>query len=449
MRRSRMTRRRFIAGTAAATTAAMSAPYVHTAHAAGSLTLGLWDHWVPGANDTCTKIINEWAEREKVDVKIDYITSQGNKLLLTIAAEAQAGAGHDIMMMNNWLPNEHGARLEPVDDVMAKLVAEHGPVYPALESYGKVDGQWVAVPSIRGTLVYCCASRIDHLKQHAGIDVQAMYPASKPPNKALTETWTYDAFLAAAEKCHKAGVPFGLPMGSTNDTVQWVGSMFAAFGAVLVDAKGNVTVKSDEVRQVLEYAKRLMAFIPPEVPSWDDASNNKWLVSGKGALIMNPPSAWSVAKRDAPEIAAQIWHHPMPKGPKGRFVGATTYYLGIWKFAKNKSAAKSLIAHLSTRASAERLIRGSKGYDLPSFDSMNDFTVWDEQAPPPGTTSHYPNRKGGDQQFALAAAPAPAGVAAQIFSQGTMPKMILRHVQGESIEKTIDWAAGELEAFNR
>jgi len=37
-----------------------------------------------------------------------------------------------------------------------------------------------------------------------------------------------------------------------------------------------------------------MAFLPPDVPAWDDASNNKWLISGKGRLIMNPPSAWAV-----------------------------------------------------------------------------------------------------------------------------------------------------------
>ena len=139
----------------------------------------------------------------------------------------------------------------------------------------------------------------------------------------------------------------------------------------------------------------------------------------------------------------------MPKGPKGRFIAATTYYLTIWKFSKNKSAAKSLIAHLSTRAAAERLIRASNGYDLPSFDSMNDFTIWDEQEPPKGTNSHYPNRKGGDQQFALAAAPAPAGIAAQIYSQAIMPKMIVRHFRGEPMEKTLDWAEAELEGFKR
>ncbi|MGE3916281.1 MAG: ABC transporter substrate-binding protein [Hyphomicrobiaceae bacterium] len=450
MVRPRISRRRLLKqGAAAVAATTLSAPFVRTARAAGSLTLGLWDHWVPNANAACTQLINEWAEKEKVEVKIDYITGQGNKLLLTIAAEAQAKSGHDVIMMSNWLPIEHGELLEPVDDVMAGLFKEHGAIYPAVESYGKFEGKWVGVPSIRGTLAYCCATRIDHFRQHAGIDIVAMYPPSAPPVKALADAWTWDAFMVAAEKCHKAGVPFGLPMGSTADTVQWVGSLFTSFGAVLVDAKGNITARSPEVRQALDYAKRLMAFLPPEVPSWDDASNNKWLVAGKGALIMNPASAWAVAKRDAPEIARQIWHHPLPKGPKGRFVAATTYYLAIWKFSKSKAAAKSLIAHMSTRAAAERLIRASNGYDLPSFDSMNDFTVWDEQEPPKGTNSHYPNRPGGDQQFALAAAPAPAGIAAQIYSQAIMPKMILRHAQGESIDKTLDWAVRELEGFAR
>jgi ABC-type glycerol-3-phosphate transport system substrate-binding protein len=66
---------------------------VRTSHAAGSLAVGFWDHWVPGANDTLTKLCNEWAAKEKVDLKIDYITSQGNKLLLTVTSEAQAKSG--------------------------------------------------------------------------------------------------------------------------------------------------------------------------------------------------------------------------------------------------------------------------------------------------------------------------------------------------------------------
>ena len=52
----------------------------------------MWDHWVPNANDATAALIKEWSEKEKVEVKVDFITSQGNKLLLTGAAESQATA---------------------------------------------------------------------------------------------------------------------------------------------------------------------------------------------------------------------------------------------------------------------------------------------------------------------------------------------------------------------
>ena len=90
-----------------------------------------------------------------------------------------------------------------------------------------------------------------------------------------------------------------MPLGVTTDASIGL-AFFHAFGAELVEAKGNITVNSDAVGQVLTYAKRLVAFLPPDVGAFDNASNNKFLVSGKGALIFNPPSAWTVAKRDSP-----------------------------------------------------------------------------------------------------------------------------------------------------
>ena len=55
-------------------TAIIAAPYVRSAYAAGKLSIGFWDHWVPGANNTCTALINEWGAKEKVETSIDYIT---------------------------------------------------------------------------------------------------------------------------------------------------------------------------------------------------------------------------------------------------------------------------------------------------------------------------------------------------------------------------------------
>src|SRR5512135_1628377 len=105
MSRKNLTRRQFVAATALSSAALITAPYVRGAYAAGTLSIGFWDHWVPGANKASTDLVNEWAAKEKVEVSIDYITSQGNKNLLTIAAEAQAKSGHDILAQQAWLPH--------------------------------------------------------------------------------------------------------------------------------------------------------------------------------------------------------------------------------------------------------------------------------------------------------------------------------------------------------
>ena len=80
---------------------------------------------------------------------------------------------------------------------------------------------------------------------------------------------------------------------------------------------------------------------------------------------------------------------------------------GIWSFCKNKSAAKSLLRHLSTRSAAEKMVAASSGYDLPSFEKLDDFKTWAEEGPPKGTLYHYPNPYN-HQVLSIAAAPGPA-----------------------------------------
>ena len=443
MRKSMITRRHFLA--TAATSALIAAPYVRGAHAAGKLSVGFWDHWVPGANTASKTLCEEWAAREKVDISIDYITSQGNKNLLTIAAEAQARSGHDIFAFPTWQPADHATRLEPVDELMTELIKLNGAVNPTCEYLAKSGGHWVGVPACVGTQIKGPCSRIDLMKKHAGIDVVAMYPAGAPPK---AEAWTFDAFLKAAQDCHKAGFPFGIGLGTTEDNVDTAGAIFQSFGAELVDAKGNIAVKSDAVRQAMEYYKKLAQFLPPDAPAWDNASNNKYLIAGKGSLIMNPPSAWAVAKRDAPQVAEQLWTHGMPAGPKGRYAPFLPYFWGIWSFSKNKPAAKSLLMHLSQPSAIEKMVEASGGYDLPAFEKLTTLKVWAEEAPPKGTLYHYPNPYN-HQILSVAAQPAPPKIAVQIYTQAIQTKMVVRFMQGEPLEKTLAWAEAEVEGFMR
>jgi ABC-type glycerol-3-phosphate transport system substrate-binding protein len=444
-----VTRRSVLRGAAAAaTTGAVAGPFVHGAFAAGNLSVGFWDHWVPGANDTLTKLCKEWAEKEKVEIKIDYITSQGNKLDLTQAAEAQAKSGHDMLTFLAWTAAAQADNLEPVDDIMGPLVQANGKISEGIEYVARQKGHWIAVPACVGSPTLPSAARIDIFKQVLDLDVTAMYPAEKPPNQELANKWTWDFFATGAEKCAKAGHAFGMTLGVTNDAVAWVDAVLRAHGAALVDKDGNITVNSDATKHVLEWFKKLVPHLPKDTFAWDDSSNNKFLISGEAALIFNPPSAWAVAVRDAPKVAEQVWHFPSPKGPKGRFDAAVPFFWGTWKFSKNKAAAKSLLTHLCQRSSVEQTVAASKGYDIPPFSGLHDFKTWAEQGPPKGSIYNYPPR--GEVQMTIPYSPAPANIANQIYAQATVPKMIAKcTVQGQSIQQAIDWAASELEGFSR
>src|SRR5258708_13779563 len=122
MRTKNLSRRKFLGQTALATGALIAAPYVRGAYAAGKLSVGFWDHWVPGANDTLTKLCNDWAAKEKVEISIDYITSQGHKNILTIAAEEQARSGHNLLQFPAWQPLVIAASLLPATTQVCKTI---------------------------------------------------------------------------------------------------------------------------------------------------------------------------------------------------------------------------------------------------------------------------------------------------------------------------------------
>jgi len=429
---------------------AATLPLVHirTAGAAGKLAVGFWDHWVPQGNEVMRSQVKAWADKNKVDVSLDFIASSGNKLLVTIAAEEQAATGHDILQFPTWEVQNHSGKLEPIDDVVGRLEAKYGKLDPYFEYLGKADGHWRAVPTSSGTQYKGPAARIDLFKQHCGIDLQAMYPA-KPVHTPESDNWTYDTFLKAAEQCAKIGKPFGIGLGTTTDSVDTAGSICAAFGVQFVDAKGKITVNSDNTRHLLEYMKKLVPFLPKNVYSFDDATDNRMLIADQSALIYNPPSAWAVAVRDAPKVAEQCWHFsPTPLGPAGRFVPMLVFAWGVWSFSRNKSAAKDLLEFLMQRENVQARCSVVYGFDIPPFDSMLDFDIWNTAGPPVGTVYNYPLRPFHQATRWITAMPAPPQIAVQIYNQALPCNMIAKVTQGgQTPDQAIAWATSELESY--
>ncbi len=444
----RPTRRTFLQTTGLAAAGTLAAPYIKTAHSAGRLSLGMWDHWVPGANDVLAQLIREWGEQNNVETTVDFITSIGFKNIVTAAAEARARTGHDVYSFPTWQVTIHQNSLEPVDDVVQELTSRYGEYVDAAAYLARHDGTWRAIAAPTGSHHYPMVSRLDLFNEHVGIDLRELFPAGERDQARIDEVWTYENFLDAVQKLHAAGHPFGNPIGPTSDSQDWLGPLFLSFGAEMVDADGNITVDSDGTRQALEYMRQLTQYMPPDVYAWDDAGNNRWIASGNGSAIQNPPSAWAVAVRDAPQIGSQLWHHDTPRGPEGRFRGSLPYLWGIWNFSQNKPAAKDLLVWISQREQLDRLLQASKGYDLPLQPSLYDHPVWEEVGPPEGTQYNYPVR--GDEQVIVAGYPAPPSVAAQIYNEGLIPNMVARVSQaGESVDDAIAWAEDEVAGFMR
>jgi ABC-type glycerol-3-phosphate transport system substrate-binding protein len=445
--RYRVTRRQALRIGAAAT--ALPLVHIRTAGAVGKVSIGFWDHWVPGGNDVMQKQVDAWAQKNQAEAHVDFITSTGNKLQLTGVAEAQAKAGHDALAFFNWDVFNVADALEPMDDVMQRLVAKNGAVDATCEYLAKTKGHWVAVPTSSGTQTKPPCARISWFKQN-GLDLQAMYPV-KDEHNAQQDAWTWDEFAKYAEAAAKGGMTFGLGMGGggNTDATDMHGALFKAYGATLIDKDGNIQLKSDAVRQVLEYAQRVTKSYPADAVSFDDASNNRALISGKSALIFNPPSAWAVAKRDAPTVAADCWTFPAPAGPKGHFLPTLSYFWGVYQFSSNKSAAKELIEYLMQPEQVEQRCIATSGYDIPPYAGLLNFKVWEEVEPPKGTVYNYPIRPWHNQQPSLAAAEASPEIAVQIYNRAIHNQMMARIRQGQTIPQVIAWAQDELEGFAR
>ena len=427
--------------------AALPLVHIRTAGAAGRVSIAFWDHWVPDGNKVMQKQVDTWAEKNKVDVHVDFVTSVGQKLILTAAAEAQAKSGHDAMTFFTWDVHNHADALANHDEVIKRLTDKYGAMNEIVSYLAKVKSQWKAVPTSSGGQTKPPCARISWFKKH-GLDVQAMYPV-KPEHTALQDSWTYETFLKYAELAQKDGLTFGMGLGGANNTdaIDQVGAMFRAYGAALIDNEGNIQVKSDAVREVLEYSQKLVKFLPDNAASYDDASNNRALISGKSALIFNPPSAWAVAKRDARPIAEDCWTFSCPSGPKGRYVPMLSFFWGVWEFSPNKAAAMDLIEYLMRREQIEARDNVVDGYDLPPFPSMTDFKVWEKVEPPPGTVYNYPVRPWHNAKPHITASEASPGVAVQIYNNAVHTGMLARLQQGQSIQQVIAWTQNQLEGF--
>ncbi|MDH5751376.1 MAG: hypothetical protein OEZ59_03025 [Deltaproteobacteria bacterium] len=420
-------------------------PFVHTSHSAGRLVITTWEHWSPAANSLLQRLARAWGRRNGVDVNIHLVSSLGSREIQAISAQQRAGIGFDIISLPTWETALYEHSLESLDNEAAFLAGKYGEFSPDVEYCFRINKVWRALPApTGGNQGFPMVSRLDYFREFAGIDLQQVFPPEKTRDRKLVAEWNHENLLRYAGRLHKAGHSIANPIAATSDSQNWLAPLFMAFGSQPVGPRGDIMIDSAGTRQVLEYMKHLSAFMPGQIFGWDNADNNRWLLSGTGSAIINSPNAWSLARRNKSAVAAQLWHHDMIRGPQGRFRATRPRGWGIWKFSRSKQASRDLLLHLLKHEQQDQLQAASEGIDLPSQPFFAAREAWADISPPRGSLYNYPLR--GDEVFMVPGAPAPPAIAARIASRSVIPNMVAKVVRGgRSTAEAIAWASGELE----
>ena len=181
-------------------------------------------------------------------------------------------------------------------------------------------------------------------------------------------------FSHAAEKCHK-GRPCRSACRSASPTTRshWVGAVFAPTARSW--STRTATSPSSPTRQAgARMVQEARAGAAAECLRVGRCLEQQGADLGPGALIMNPPSAWAVAVRDAPKVAEQLWTFPTAEGAEGpASTPAVPFFWGVWSFSKNKPAAKSLLTYPVAALLGRADRRGEQGLRHPALRQAARF----------------------------------------------------------------------------
>jgi multiple sugar transport system substrate-binding protein len=378
-----------------------------------------WAHFVPQADQALHEIGKRFTQATKINIRFDHI--QEAQMAAKLAAEVQTGAGHDLLMLRMHLPLLHGPNLVDMADVVGTLTKQYGPMYDFCEEAAYYKDHWVAMPAYHGTFPGNYNKRyFDEVGEKA------------------PDSW--EDLVRAGKKMKAKGHPVGVPISQTNDAVSTLGPIMWAYGAKAVDKDGKtITIVSAETAEAIEYVKRLYnEAMEPEVLSWDDASNNRFLVSGKGSWIANPQSAYLTAKTRNMPLTQDLYFQVMPAGPKGRHTTQFIRSLGIWKFSKHIEPAKEFIKFFFNQEQYNEYVNAAQAFDAPIFKAMEDHPVWN-------IDPKYAPIKDSAQYGHLYGWPAPGDERSQQLTNNfIIPIMFAKAVGGTSNKEAMAWAEAEI-----
>jgi multiple sugar transport system substrate-binding protein len=384
------------------------------------LTFLSWNHFVPAADDELRRQAEEFGKQAGASVRVDTIAHL--QMPAKVAAEAQSQSGHDMYRTAGADPFLYENQLVDVADVVDKLGKAGGGWYPFAAEANQTKSGWRAVPWF--WISFPATYNQAHFKK-AGFET--------PP-----ATWA--DLLRMGKVLKKQGNPVGIAISHCSDAHSTYWSVAWSMGAKVLEADGKTPgIKSQQTEQVIEYYKELYKdAMEPEVLSWDDASNNRFMLSGKGAWIHNPVSPYNAALANKQPIADDINHHTSPAGPAGRHSAPPILGLGVWKFSKNVELAKEFIQFLMKKDNYDKWIVAGNAFNHPPLKHMADHPIWARNpkfAMLP-KEAEYAHPRGWPAK--------PNDAVQRIDNNYVMADMVAKAVNGMPTKRAIEWAEQQI-----
>ncbi|PYO54576.1 MAG: hypothetical protein DMD83_21955, partial [Candidatus Rokuibacteriota bacterium] len=299
---------------------------------------------------------------------------------------------------------------------------KYGGWIPAAKSLVEVEGRWYGLP-----VFYILAPMLYR---------KDLFDAN---NLKYPDTW--ELARVAARTLKPKGHPTGIALSQCADANLFWRSMFFSFGGTEADPSGaNPTLDSKELREFLTFAKAIFnEGMTPEVFSWDDASDNRYLASGVACWVHDAISAYRTTEDTNPPVFKNTFLGLEPQGLPGKRVSvAAPNVWMVWKFSKNQQAAKEWLAYLIDN-DLEGMVQ-SRGYNMPYLTDR-----YKKPMPVIGTDPKLQILQDFPKIVAFYGYPGPSTTPIQeIVNTFIFPDMVTRACRGkESIEESIKWGVGE------
>ena len=379
-----------------------------------------WSHFVPAYDVWFDKVIKEWGAKNGVQVRVDRIPHL--ELPARIAAEYAAGSGHDVIyFVGTILTGLYHRNLVDLSDIVDKIGQKWGGWLPSAEPIARVEGRWHALPDFY--IVAPMLWRKDLFDQNG----------LKPPA-------TWELARVAGRTLKPKGHPCGIALSQCNDANLFLRSMLFSHGAKEFDPSGqNVLLDSKETREGLRFLKALFdEAMTPEVFSWDDASDNRYLASGVACWVHDAISAYRTTEDTNPPVFQNTHVGLALEGTPGLRVSiANPNAYAVWKFSKNVTAAKEFLQHLADNWKDAMV--GSRGYNMPFFRD-----AYRKPMPIIGSDPKLQILQDFPDFVRFAGYPGPFTTPVQeIVATFVFPDMCTKVARGMNPDEAINWAMGE------